>query len=296
MEAADGVRLRAALWRPRGLARGSVVLSPGRTEFIEKYYEVVGELLARGFVVLVHDWRGQGLSDRLLLDPLRGHARGWRSFVADHKRLLDVFADRLPEPWIGLGHSMGAGLLALALVDGERRYAGAVLSAPMLGVRTGRRSPGTVRRAAWAMTLAGRGSGLPLETGDPAHDAFETTVLTHDRRRFERTQALIAAEPQLRLGGPTWSWLSFAFALAAQAARPGGPERVRTPLLVLTAGDERLCVNAAAEAFAARAPGARLAETPGAYHELLMETDALRAPAWAQIDAFVDAWAPAPAD
>lgn len=293
MEAGDGVRLRAALWRPHGEPRGSVVLSPGRTEYVERYYEVVGEWLARGFVVLAHDWRGQGLSDRLHVDPLRGHARGWRAFVADHRRLLDVFADRLPEPRIALGHSMGGALVALAMMEGETRYAGAVLSAPMMGVRTGRRSAALVRRVAYAMMFAARGGGLALPAYDPLHDAFEANMLTHDRARFERGQALIAAEPQLRLGGPTWSWLAFAFALAAQLARPGGPERLARPLLVLTAGDERLCVNVAAEAFAARARHAWLVEIEGARHELLMETDPLRALAWARIDAFVDALAPA---
>ena len=40
---AGAVRLRAACFFPQGQARGSVVLSPGRTEPIEKYFEVIGE-------------------------------------------------------------------------------------------------------------------------------------------------------------------------------------------------------------------------------------------------------------
>ncbi len=61
----DGAQLRAAFWRPEGVPRGTVALVQGRAEFIEKYYEVVGELLERGFVVASFDWRGQGLSQRL---------------------------------------------------------------------------------------------------------------------------------------------------------------------------------------------------------------------------------------
>ena len=61
---AGGLRLRAALWAPPSPSRGTVVLSPGRTEPIEKYYEVIADFLERGFVVLAHDWRGQGLSAR----------------------------------------------------------------------------------------------------------------------------------------------------------------------------------------------------------------------------------------
>ena len=76
---AGGLRLRAAFWTPSTLVaakpRGTVVLSPGRTEPIEKYFELIGNFLARGWCVLAHDWRGQGLSARLLPDRLKGHAR-----------------------------------------------------------------------------------------------------------------------------------------------------------------------------------------------------------------------------
>mgnify|MGYP000293492586 CR=1 FL=1 len=46
---ADGATLRAATFFPDGPARGTVVLSPGRSEPLEKYFEVVDDLLARGF-------------------------------------------------------------------------------------------------------------------------------------------------------------------------------------------------------------------------------------------------------
>jgi alpha-beta hydrolase superfamily lysophospholipase len=61
---ADGAKLRAALFPAQAPVRGSIVLSGGRTEPIEKYYETIEDFTARGFVVLAHDWRGQGLSHR----------------------------------------------------------------------------------------------------------------------------------------------------------------------------------------------------------------------------------------
>ena len=74
-----GVRLRFARW-PSSLKQrhGTVCVFPGRTEFIEKYFEVVGELRRRGFAVAVLDWRGQGGSSRLLKNSLKGHARRLR--------------------------------------------------------------------------------------------------------------------------------------------------------------------------------------------------------------------------
>jgi len=60
----DGVSLRFARWEPPPGRKGTVCLFQGRSEFIEKYFETVRDLRARGFAVATLDWRGQGLSER----------------------------------------------------------------------------------------------------------------------------------------------------------------------------------------------------------------------------------------
>ena len=62
----DGVSLRFARFAPPAGRRGTVCIFPGRTEWIEKYFETVRDLRNRGFAVALLDWRGQGLSDRAL--------------------------------------------------------------------------------------------------------------------------------------------------------------------------------------------------------------------------------------
>ena len=288
VRARSGDRLRAALWSPPGPPRGSVVLSPGRTEMIEKYGEVVGELLARGFAVLCHDWIGQGLSDRLHRDGLRGHMRGGVGrCLADLADVLAAHAARLPRPWVGFGHSMGGGLTALAAERTPELFDALLLSAPMAGVLTGAQPTARVRSAARAMGWMGLGAGLPLPRSDPLRDRFDTNVLTCDRTRFERHAALIRAHPELRLCGPTWSWVAFAFELADALARPGAAERLAIPVRILAAADEKLVDNACARRLAERLPHARYVELEGARHELFMEIDAVRARAWAEFDALI---------
>ena len=60
---------------PPGPPQGTVCILQGRAEFIEKYFETVGDLLLRGFAVATFDWRGQGLSARRLGNPRKGHVR-----------------------------------------------------------------------------------------------------------------------------------------------------------------------------------------------------------------------------
>lgn len=75
LETLDGLRIRIALWRGGG--RGTAFVFPGRTEYAEKYGLVAGRLVARGFSVVVIDWRGQGLSTRPPGAPMMGHVRSF---------------------------------------------------------------------------------------------------------------------------------------------------------------------------------------------------------------------------
>jgi lysophospholipase len=283
---AGGARLRAALFPAKGRVRGSVVVSPGRTEAIEKYYEVAGELAARGFVTLAHDWRGQGLADRLLPDRLLGHATGYQDFLTDYAALLGTFEARLPAPWIALGHSMGGCLTLLALSEGEGRFAGAILSAPMLGVRVGAVPRLAARALASAFTAVGRG-GQPVPGPGATSTPFESNIVTHDRARYARTEGLIEACPDLALGLPTWGWLDFAFVATSRLANGPGAARIGIPVTVVAAGDDRLVDNIALKAVTARLPHGRYVEIPGAFHELLQETDEVQAVFWREFDALL---------
>lgn len=281
---AGAVRLRAALFLPKGEPRGSVVLSGGRTEPIEKYYEVIGELQQRGFVVLAHDWRGQGLSHRPLADRLKGHARGFRDFVEDYRALLAHFADRLPKPWYAIGHSMGGCLTLLALAHGIGDFRAAVLSAPMLGLQTGNRPRRAARALAWLMARA-RGEDYILgNPGDPHGETFEANIVTHDPRRYARNRGLYVAEPLLGLNAGTWGWLDFAFSASAWLKRSPGVAAIDIPVLVMGAELEKLVCNDDQRTITARIPKGRWVEIPGAYHELFQETDDIRALVWREVD------------
>ncbi len=295
---AGGARLRAALFNPPpGRPRGTVVLSGGRTEPIEKYYETIGDFLERGFVVLAHDWRGQGLSRRDLADRLKGHASGYKAFLDDFRALLDAHADRLPRPWVAVGHSMGGCLNLLAMAHGETRIAGAVLSAPMLGVQTGGVAGPVARALARANVLAGRGKAYaPGRAGKPLDDDFDANVLTHDPVRFARSASLLAAEPKLALGGPTWSWLDFAFRATAYLARPERLNAITVPVVIVSAEDDKLVDNTAQQAAARCLPQGKFINVPGAFHEILMETDPMRNIFLRAFDALTGRVAPKPAE
>jgi lysophospholipase len=289
----DGARLRVAQWERPG-APASVIIMPGRTEFIEKYGEVVGELLARGFAVGVIDWRGQGLSSRLMADPLRGHIDDFATHVRDFAEIaLGPFA-ALPRPWLILAHSMGANIAANIILKMPDIAACAVLTAPLFGILTGA-LPLPIARLAAAGALVGL-SGRYVPGGKPLsllEETFEENVVTHDARRHARVRAIVEAEPRLALASPTLGFVNAALAACDRIAAPGGAERLSLPVLAVLAGEEALVDNARAKAILARMRQARVMEIAGARHEILMETDAVRLKFWAEFDAFTAQTIPA---
>jgi lysophospholipase len=290
IEGAGGHRQRSAYFAAKKPI-GSVVLSTGRTEFIEKYFEVIGELLGRGYTVLVHDWRGQGLSSRLLPDALKGHADRFHDLVADYGVLLDHYQDRLPKPWIELSHSMGGCLSMLAMARGERRFSASIQSAPMLGLKPQRTL--YIRVASWLMDHLGAANLYVLGGEvDPYAASFEADRLTHDRARYERTQALINEHRDLALGGVTWGWLESAFEAISWLQRTPALTQLSIPVTIVGAGLDTLIDNEGQKLIAGRLPKGRYVEIPESFHEILMETDDIRAVFWREFDALVASISP----
>ena len=86
----DGLNVRFARWAPPPGRKGTVCLFQGRAEFIEKYFETVRELHARGFAVATMDWRGQGGSARSLSNPRKGHVKSFDQYDRDLAEIAQV--------------------------------------------------------------------------------------------------------------------------------------------------------------------------------------------------------------
>ena len=111
----DGVVLRFARWEPPPGRKGTVCLFQGRAEFIEKYFETVRDLRARGFAVATLDWRGQGLSERALRNSRKGYVRDFSEYQIDLETFInEVVLPGLPAADFALAHSMGATVLMRA--------------------------------------------------------------------------------------------------------------------------------------------------------------------------------------
>ncbi len=100
-------------WAPDHSPEAVVHVIHGYAEHIERYGNIVGELLPAGYAVFGNDHRGHGHSE-----GKRGHVNSFQEFIDDEKQFRrDVITARFPGiPYFVLGHSMGS-LIAMNYVE-----------------------------------------------------------------------------------------------------------------------------------------------------------------------------------
>ena len=284
----DGTRLR---WGhlPAQEPRAECVMVGGFGECIEKYFETIGDLAARGYSVWCLDWRGQGGSERPRRLPSRPRPR---HFDRDASELAS-FTEKLTtarRPRLLIGHSMGGAVALLCL----RRYPGlfdaAILSAPMLGIRAGGLPPALMRCITGLARVTGLGicflPGASRWRSDRALTP-ERSRVSNDPERCRLQYAWFSAHTALRVDAPTWGWLDSALRLAAQIAKKEFLAGVDTPILLFSAGVETFLCPEAHRRAARLLPDCTLVEFPDSKHEPFLERDTIRNPWFAAIDRFV---------
>ena len=289
IKARDGVSIRFARWHPPPGRKGTVCLFQGRTEFIEKYFETVRELRARGFAVATMDWRGQGGSERALSDPRKGHVGDFAEYERDVEVLMkEVVLPDCPPPIFAIGHSMGGTVLLRVARQGSRWFDRIVLSAPMIRL-SGRHNVRPAKITVRALRLLGLGSAYVPGGGATAvaTGSYVNNVATSDPVRHARTKAVLEAAPELGIGSPTVAWLDAAYRTMGDLANPAYASKVRQPLMLIAAGRDQVVSTAAIEDIAVRLRAGSHLIVAGARHELMMEQDRYRAQFWAAFDAFV---------
>lgn len=257
LAAPDGVRLRWLSWRAAP-ERAVLLLSHGLGEHAGRYAAFARDLNAHGITVHAIDHRGHGRSG------------GPRAYAPRFERLTDDFelfrraavAD-VPAggPVFLLGHSLG-GLIAIRYLQThpEAGFRGAILSAPLLGVK--------LVPARWKTALSGVLSRLlprlpirneidPRElSSDPAYvRSYREDPLVHDVMTPRLYTELMAAIPR------------------AFAER----DRMALPLLFLSPGADSIVDEALVLRFAREMRGdVTIREYPGFHHESLNELDRAR--------------------
>ena len=286
----DNISLRYRTWHTLvEKKKGSVILLSGRSEFLEKYAEIISELNQRGFDVFSFDWRGQGLSTRLLPDRHKGFVKTYQNYIDD----LDLFIEKVVQsdvafPLIILAHSMGGHIALRFLHDNPGVIDRAVLVSPMIDIMISPHLKWLAKPITWLAVHIGLGNAYVIGAGDYniLDEKFEDNKLTTDRTRFMDEKNAIKKNPDLALGGVTYRWVAASFKSIDILSKKGYAEKIRTPVFIIGAGSDRIVSVESQKKISRAMPDCKFLKIAGARHEILKETDHIRSIFWEEFDRF----------
>ncbi|PLX46651.1 MAG: hypothetical protein C0611_11900 [Desulfobacteraceae bacterium] len=288
MSTPDQQSLRYGIWySPKEKQKGSILLLNGRREFMEKYSETIEELNNEGFNVYSFDWRGQGLSNRMLANRHKGFIDDYDVYLSD----LDMFVTKivnseLVHPLIIIAHSMG-GHIALRFMHDHPGVADmAVLTSPMIDIFRSSLSRGVVKLITRILIKTGFSHSYTIGSGDYTDEKFKGNELTSDPVRFTDAKKAITKNPDLALGGATYGWLSATLKSIDILTQPEFAAKIMTPILMVIAGNDKIVSIKAQKRFCTMLPNCRLKEISDARHEIFKETDAVRSIFWREFNRF----------
>ena len=284
----DGIRLRATYAIPKN-PRGTILIFGGRAEFIERYFEVMNDVIKRGYAVATFDWRGQGGSQRLLKDSNLGYINCYADYDIDIDTIYTrVLVAQCPKPFYGLAHSTGGHMMLRAL-RGKKWLERAVITAPLLGVHFGSWPEPVARMMATLVKTFGLNKKpLPGFPKKPVQAwGFAGNPLTSDRRRWERDATTLEAHPELGTGAPTYAWFNATLDSIDELQKWPPTQGPSCPTLIVLAGLDRVVNNAGSKKFLARAPGFSTITISDSQHEIMNEKPEIRERFLAAFEAFI---------
>ncbi|MCP5075322.1 MAG: alpha/beta hydrolase [Rhodobacteraceae bacterium] len=282
----DDVRVRVAVWNQGGSE--TVLICPGRTEYIEKYGPTVQEFMNRGYSVSVVDWRGQGIADRHPNRPQMGHVGKFSDYQQDLAEMLATVAEAgLPSPTVMVAHSMGGAIGLRALLNGLA-VEKAIFSAPMWGIYVQPHLRALARVVSKTGPQLGFGNRY-IPSGDEQNyvekQEFAGNTLTNDAPTYKWIQDQIAKHPELGLGSPSCHWYSLAVKECADI-RANAPSP--HDCICFLGTEETIVSSDAIEDVMARWPNGRLVTIENSQHEVLLEEPHVLKLVWSEIDRFLE--------
>ena len=286
--AKDGAELRwGFLSAPFPTTR--CVLVGGFSECVEKYFETLVDLAKRGLAVWFLEWRGQGESTRPRSYPNRPRARDFERDAEDLANFTEAIVGH-GKAHVVIGHSMGATIALLAMCRRPKLFDAAILSSPMLALRTAS-IPRSLARgvAAGAVALRLGHAVVPGSRTWPVDAALvpERSKTSSDAVRCRVQASWFAERPQLRIDGVTFAWLASALDLCRRLEDKEMFAAMATPVLMGSAGIDHFVDQDAHRHAATILPYCRHAIFADAKHDLFMEADPIRNRWLAEIDHFL---------
>ncbi len=256
--------------------KAAIVISHGFCEFAGKYHEMMYYMYKCGYSVFFIDHRGHGYSDKCDVDPDMVYVKSFQEYVDDFADFIEHIVkkrSRTGKLYL-FAHSMGGAIAAMYLEQFPDTFEKAVLSSPMIEMRYGSYSMIAVRALMLlSVVLHWQKKYMPGQHGFDNVNVYETSSAI-SRSRYEYAFALRQSDKHFQTYGGSYSWGRAGMAASAYIKKHAGD--IRTPILLLQAGNDSLVRPEAQDYFVKHTANTSFIRYEDSKHEIFNAGDETR--------------------
>ena len=249
--------------------KATIVMIHGFCEFFGKYHETAYRFWQAGYSVYFLELRGYGKSDREMpFEDQRVYVSSFDSYVMDLESFMKkvVLRQEHVRKLMLFSHSMGGAVGALFLEKNPDIFSCAVFSSPMFMVNYGKVPDAAI--GAMALTLKVIDLNMHYAPGQKGftgeYDFAHSSCLSEPRYRYQFEQR--CSDKDYQTWGGTTGWVNAAREAVHKLQKDAA--KVRTPVLIASAGKDTMVRNEGQTEFCRKAARTVMITYPDSKHEL----------------------------
>ena len=270
----EGMKLRYYYGLQDHLAK-SMVIMHGFCGFFGKYHEIAMYFYQAGYNVFFLEQRGHGESEREIINNELVYIKSFDDYVMDLKTFMDEVVIPLgqTESCDIFAHSMGGAVTTLFLEHYPHYFHKAILSAPMIKMKTGLPRIAILSIEAYAKLLHKEKEKAVAQSGFSFIPAFDQSSCMSEVRYYYQYKQRQKHE-SYRTNASTYGWAMAALSASKEIIK--NASAIAIPVLLFQAGKDTMVENYAQDMLAYKNKHIQLVRFDESRHEIFNATDDIR--------------------
>lgn len=253
--------------------KGSILISHGFTECIEKYKEIIYYFIMEGYSVYIIEHRGHGRSGSLgTTDKTQVHIEDFNDYIEDIKIFIDSLEGTYKELYL-FSHSMGGTIGGIFLTRYPTYFKKAILNSPMFEIKV-EKIPNSITKLVSKLNVE-FGKGFDFAFGNFPFEANYDFFLaeTSSESRYRRFYKEVSANNEIQRGGASFKWVYEALENIDYLLKNEENNKIKIPILLFQAGKDSLVGDKGQRKFKEICENCNIIRYEKGKHELYLEKD-----------------------
>lgn len=251
-------------------AKGTIVISHGFTESVQKYDELIYYFVQAGYNVCIHDHKYHGYS-RVEVTSKATHIEAFQDYVDDLEVVVNQVVSNMPKPYILFAHSMGGCIGANYIEQHPNIFSKAIFSSPLFEVNRGGIPYPVAKAVASILCLIGKGEAfLPGQGKFSSIEDFENSA-SNCRERYLYYYQKQVQDPFLQNNGSSCRWALEVFKACERIQK--NCAKIDIPVLLFQADKDDFVLPGGQELFLAKIKNGKKVFLPNTKHEIYLSDD-----------------------